>query len=243
MARDRRTPRSSPEPVERQSRRRSVSSPRAWDNTLHLNISHAPTLIYNPRRRAVRSTSIFSPIRRESPSVSRSTLGRSNLPGNPLGNPRRDNQGPRSARAGSSPAPRRSHRSRGRVGRSNTPDWRAPEACVSGANCYPLGTAAYRPIRASIPVPVPAPARAPVRVAARQEPRHLTRSGRFPSSEVCRGTASGCCCWVCHRTPSPSRTPPPPYAVGSNEQSTQGGNPFRPGTVSWWDRSPLRNQE
>ena len=151
MARDRRTPRSSPEPVERQSRRRRVSSPGAWDNTLHLNISHAPTLIYNPRRRAVRSTSIFSPTRRESPSVGRYNLGRSNLSGNPLGNPRRDNQGSRSARAGSSPVSRRSNRSCGRVGRSNTPVWRAPEPCISGANCYPLGTAAYRTGQSGLP--------------------------------------------------------------------------------------------
>ena len=157
MARDRRTPRSSPEPVERQSRRRRVSSPGAWDNTLHLNISHAPTVIYNAPRRALRNTSIFSPTRRESPSTSRPNFGRSNLAGNPLGNPRRDNQGSRSARAVSSPPPRRCNRSRGRVCRSNTPDWRAPEGCVSGANCYPLGTA-HRPIRTTRPVSVPAPA-------------------------------------------------------------------------------------
>ena len=88
MARGRRDPepRSSPDPQQRQSRQRRVSAP--WDNTLCLNISHQPTLIYSGNlRRGVRSPSIFSPTRRESPSQSRSNLGRSH-PGNPLGNPR-----------------------------------------------------------------------------------------------------------------------------------------------------------
>ena len=106
------------------------------------------------------------------------------------------------------------------------------DPCVSGANCQPIGTTEPRPIRGLY--------QAPDRVQAREEPRHLTRSGWFPSSEVCRGTASGCCCWAC--SPSPPRTPPHPYAVCSTGQATQESNPFRPGTVSWWDRSPLRNQ-
>ena len=47
MARGRRDPelRSSPDTQERQSRQRRVSA--QWDNTLHLNISHQPTLIYS----------------------------------------------------------------------------------------------------------------------------------------------------------------------------------------------------
>ena len=90
------------------------------------------------------------------------------------------------ARAGqgqSPPAARRAHKQRGRPGRSNTPNWRSAPvaACISGANCEPIQA---RPIRGANPVP------------AREERRHLTRSGRFPSSEVCRGTASGCRCWV-----------------------------------------------
>ena len=201
MARDRRDqiPRSSPDPQQRQSRQRRVSAPR--DNTLCLNIIHQLIYSGNPRR-GVRSPSIFSPTRRESPSQSRSNLGRNNHPGNPLGNPRQNSQG--SARAGTPPAARRSHRPCGRPGRSNTPNWRAAPvaACISGANCYPIGSAEVRPIKGSNP--------APARVPAREETRHLTRSGRFHSSEVCRGTASGFRCWVCHQTPPPSCTPPLP---------------------------------
>ena len=255
MARDRRTPRSSPEPVERQSRRRRVSSPGAWDNTLHLNISHAPTVIYNAPRRALRNTSVFSPTRRESPSTSRPVSGWTNQAGNPLGNPRRGNQ-PRSARALTSPPSRRRDSSRGRVGRSNTPDWRAPDTgapnwrapdllaghnrvsrAVTGANCYPLGPD-YRPVRTTRPESAPAPARPPARIAARQEPRQVTRSGRFPSSEVCRGTDSGCSCWVCFQGSPASRTPPPAYTT-----SGQGAGPARSGLVSWWDHYPRQREE
>ena len=154
----------------------------------------------------------YSPARRESPSQSRSNPGR----GYPLGNPRQNSQG--SARAGQSPpAQRRAHRPRGRPGRSNTPNWRSAPARVSGANAHPIGSSAQgRPIRAANPV-----------LAREDQPRHLSRSGHFPSSEVCRGTGSGCRCWVCHPTP------PPAYTVGSGDLVVEEVNPPRSGGVRW----------
>ena len=66
----------------------------------------------------------------------------------------------------------------------------------------------------------------------------MTRSGRFPSSEVCRGTDSGCSCWVCFQGSPASRTPPPAYTT-----SGQGAGPARSGLVSWWDHYPRQREE
>ena len=149
-----------------------------WNNSFNLNISHQPTLITYSYRRDRRYPSVSetrdSPPRGNPSRPSRSTPGRSDPSrsarfspdsGDPSFRDRQDNlSNQRPARGGQSPSSRRrSIRSRGRPGRSDTPNWRATGARVTGAKAEPIG----RPIKSTGSFP------------AREDPARHTRSGHF----------------------------------------------------------------